>query len=259
MAHRIPSEPIANLLGLYSHLEQGLIVKSHDTNESAISVYVLEQNRLLRQALVHILRKRTNFTVSGDGDDGAGALEALIGSRCDILLLGSLETLRGICQRAEARERLKEIKVVLFRMEENPESFLEAVHLRTTGYLLKEASSTEIIAAMRAVAQDEATCPPKLCKWLFDYLSNTFSVTSTRVEVRRCATSDLTCRQRQLMELVAEGMTNKEIATNLHLSEFTIKNHIHRVMKSLEVGSRHTAVDMLKVNGLLPGAKRMLH
>jgi DNA-binding NarL/FixJ family response regulator len=226
-------------------------VKSHDTSESAISVYVLEQNRLLRQALVHLLRKRTNFTVSGDGDDGAGALEALIVTRCDILLLSSLETLRAICQRAEEFEHLKEIKVVLFGMEENPECFLEAVQLRTTGYLLKEASSTEIITAMRAVAQGEATCPPKLCKWLFDHLSNAFSVTSKKVEAHCCATSDLTCRQRQLMELVAQGMTNKEIATSLHLSEFTIKNHIHRVMKSLEVGSRHTAVDMLKASGLL--------
>jgi len=234
-------------------------VKSHDTSESAISVYVLEQNRLLRQTLVHLLRKRTNFTVSGDGDNTAGPLEALIAARCDVLLLSSLETLRGICQRTEECQRSKEIKVVLFGMEENPECFLEAVQLGTTGYLLKAASSTEIIAAIRAVAQGEATCPPKLCKWLFDHLSNAFSVASKKVEAHFCVTSDLTCRQRQLMELVAQGMTNKEIATNLHLSEFTIKNHIHRVMKSLEVGSRHTAVEMLKASGLLPGAQRMLH
>jgi len=234
-------------------------VKSQDTSESAVSVYVLEQNRLLRQALVHVLRKRTNFTVSGDGDDGAGALEALNVTRCDILLLSSLETLRAICQRTAEFERLKEIKMVLFGMEENPECFLEAVQLGTTGFLLKEASSTELIMAMRAVAHGEATCPPKLCKWLFDYVSNAFSVTSKKVEALCCTTSDLTCRQRQLMELVAQGMTNKEIATNLHLSEFTIKNHIHRVMKSLAVGSRHTAVDMLKASGLLPGANRMFH
>jgi len=145
-------------------------VKSQDTSESAISVYVLEQNRLLRQALVHVLRKRTNFTVSGDGDDGAGALEALNVTRCDILLLSSLETLRAICQRTAEFERLKEIKMVLFGMEENPECFLEAVQLGTTGFLLKEASSTELIMAMRAVAHGEATCPPKLCKWLFDHV-----------------------------------------------------------------------------------------
>jgi len=228
-------------------------VKSHDANESATTVYVLEQNRLLRQALVHLLRKQTGFTVLGDSDDDEGALEELMVTRCNILLLSSLETLRAIYQRAEECEHLKEIKVVLFGMEEDPECFLQAVQLRTTGYLLKEASSTEIIAAMRTVAQGEVTCPPKLCKSLFDHLSNTFSATSKKVEGRGCAMCELTSRQRQLMELVAKGMTNKEIATNLHLSEFTIKNHIHRVMKSLEVGSRHLAVDVIKANGLLPG------
>jgi len=228
-------------------------VKSHDENESATNIYVLEQNRLLRQALVHLLRKQTSFTVLGDSDDAAAALEELMVTRCDILLLSTLETLRAIHLRAEECERLKEIKVVLFGMEENPECFLQAVQLRTTGYLLNEASSTEIIAAMRTVAQGKATCPPKLCKSLFDHLANTFSATSKKVEARGCAMCELTYRQRQLMELVAKGMTNKEIATNLHLSEFTFKNHIHRVMKSLEVGSRHTAVDIIKANGLIPG------
>ncbi len=61
------------------------------------------------------------------------------------------------------------------------------------------------------------------------------------------------------MALVAEGMTNKEIAANLHLSEFTIKNHIHKVMKSLEVDSRHAAVDVIRTRGLLIGAKRASH
>lgn len=228
-------------------------MKSHDANESATTVYVLEQNRLLRQALVHLLRKQTSFTVLGDSDDDAGALEELMVTRCDILLLSSLETLRAIYQRAEECERLKEIKVVLFGMEEKPEFFLQAVQLRTIGYLLKDASSAEIIAAIRTVALGEATCPPKLCKSLFDHLSNTFSATSKKVEARACVMCELTHRQRQLMKLVAKGMTNKEIATNLHLSEFTIKNHIHRVMKSLEVGSRHTAVDVIRANGLLAG------
>jgi DNA-binding NarL/FixJ family response regulator len=225
-------------------------VKSNSASESAISIYVLEQNQLLRKALVQLLRKRTSFTVVGDCNDGAGALEELMVTPCEILLLSSLETLRVIWQRPEACEWLKQIKVVLFGMEENPEFFLQAVQMRASGYLLKEASSVDVIAALRSVAQGEVSCPPKLCKSLFDHFSKAFSVIPKNVGASGCVASDLTCRQRQLMALVAKGMTNKEIATNLHLSEFTIKNHIHRVMKFLEVDSRYAAVDVIRTSGL---------
>lgn len=229
-------------------------MKSNNASESAISVYVLEQNQLLRKALVQLLRKRTNFTIIGDCDNGAGALEELMIAPCDILLLSSLETLRVIWQRAQDYECLREIKIVLFGMEENPGFFLQAVQMRASGYLLKEASSVDVFAALRSVAKGEVSCPLKLCKALFDHLSKAFSITPKNMEASGCAANDLTCRQRQLMALVAKGMTNKEIATNLHLSEFTIKNRIHRVMKSLEVDSRYAAVDMIRTSGLFPRA-----
>jgi DNA-binding NarL/FixJ family response regulator len=107
--------------------------------------------------------------------------------------------------------------VLAISEEENPGFFPQAVQMRASGYLLKEASSVDVIAALRSVAQGEASCPPKLCKSLFDHLSKAFSVTPKNAEASGCAASDLTCKQRQLMALVAKGMTNKEIATNLHL------------------------------------------
>jgi DNA-binding NarL/FixJ family response regulator len=74
------------------------------------------------------------------------------------------------------------------------------------------------------------------------------------VEPRGRPANDLTCRQRQLMALVAKGMTNKEIASSLQLSEFTVKNHIRRVMSHLQADSRHAAVDVIRTGGLFLGA-----
>ncbi len=232
-------------------------MKSNNTSEPEIKVYVLEQNLLLRRVLVQLLRKRTSFKVLGDCSDSTGMLEKLMEYPCDVLLLSSLEALRSIGQNVEACESLKNIKVVLFGMEENPECFLQAVQLRATAYLLKEASSADIIAAIRGVAEGDAICPPKLCKSLFEHYSNICLLNPKRVGASDIATSDLTCRQRQLMVLVAEGMTNKEIATNLHLSEFTVKNHIRRVMKSLDVDSRHAAVDLIRTRELFSGTNGM--
>jgi DNA-binding NarL/FixJ family response regulator len=225
-------------------------VNTNSASESPIRIYVLEQNRLLREAFVQLLRKRSSLTVVGDSDDCSKAYGELTAFQCDVLLLNSLEILQVIRQKAETAECLKQTKLLLFGMKEDPECFLQAVRLGASGYLLNEASSTEIIAAVRGVAQGEAICPPKLCKSLFDHLSKTFLLTSEKAEPRGRSASDLTRRQRQLMALVATGMTNKEIASSLQLSEFTVKNHIRRIMAHLQADSRHAAVDAIRTGGL---------
>jgi DNA-binding NarL/FixJ family response regulator len=236
-------------------------VNTNSASESPIRIYVLEQNRLLRQGFVQLLRKRTGLTVVGDSNNCSAATEELAAFPCDVLLLNSLETLRTIRQRAQTSECLKMIKVVMFGMEQDPECFLQAVRLGAFGYLLNEAPSTEIVAAVRAVAHGEAVCPPKLCKSLFDFLSGRLHLNSGEEEPRSRFANVLTCRQRQLMTLVAQGMTNKEIAASLQLSEFTIKNHIHRIMGQLQADSRHAAVDVIRTAGLFvraqePGAEQ---
>ena len=220
-----------------------------NASESPIRIYILGQNRLLRQAFVHLLRKRSGFTVAGDCDDFTDALKELAENPCDVLLINSLVTLRAIRQRTETLQCLSTIKVVMIGMDEDAECFLEAVRLGSCGYSLKEASSAEIIEAVRGVARGEAFCSPKLCKSLFNYLSKMFFLHSGKVEPRGRAANELTCRQRRLMALVAKGMTNKEIAASLQLSEFTVKNHVRRIMAHLQADSRHAAVDVIRAGG----------
>jgi DNA-binding NarL/FixJ family response regulator len=229
-------------------------VNTNSASESPIRVYVLEQNRLLREAFVQLLRKRSSLTAVGDSDDCPEAYEELTVIQCDVLLLNSQEILQAIRQKAETAACLKQTKLLLFGMKEDPKCFLQAVRLGASGYLLNEASSTEIIAAVTGVAQGEATCPPTLCKSLFDHLSKRLLLTSEKAETRGRPANDLTCRQRQLMALVAKGMTNKEIASSLELSEFTVKNHIRRVMSHLQANSRHAAVDAIRTGGLFLSA-----
>jgi DNA-binding NarL/FixJ family response regulator len=222
--------------------------------ESSISIYLLVQNRLVLDVLMRLFRKRTGFTIVGDSHDINEALAELTGRPCDVVLLHSLEALRSVGQWVETAGGLKKSKVVLFGMEEDSEYFLQAVRLGVCGYLLNDASLVEMIAAVRAVAQGEAICPPKLCKTLFEYVSRGSLPQSEKVKRRCHAASGLTCRQRQLMQLVAKGMTNKEIAASLQLSEFTVKNHIHRIMSHLQAASRHQAVDAIRTGGLFLSA-----
>ncbi len=222
----------------------------NSATEAPIKIHVLEPNRMLRETFVQLLRKRTGLAVVGHSADSAGALEHLDVVACDVLLLSSLHALRAIVFGAEASGHPHKIKPVMFGMDDDQQTFLQVVRLGARGYLLKDASSTEIIAAIQGVARGEASCNPKLCMQLFEYVANRALPPPEASRPHVNPANELTCRQRQLMALVAKGMTNKEIALSLRLSEFTVKNHIHRVMTHLQAASRHAAVDEIRMRGL---------
>ena len=112
--------------------------------------------------------------------------------------------------------------------------------------MLKDASGAEIISAVRGVAQGEAACPPKLCMTLIQHLSREHRQRAKVSSEQGSAKRLLTYRQLELMDLVARGLSNKEIAANLNLSEFTVKNHMRRIMKQIDAADRHKAVHLIR-------------
>jgi DNA-binding NarL/FixJ family response regulator len=175
--------------------------------------------------------------------------EQIIASNCGVLLLDSLTSAHAIKLLSELYERAPEVKVVLFGMDDDPQVFLRAVHLGVSGYVSKEASATEIIAAVRAVAQGEAVCPPKLCMALFHEAAHEYHERPAITDREARIKFGLTHRQSQLVALVANGLTNKEIAASLNVSEFTVKSHLRRIMKQVKAESRFEAVDLIRNAG----------
>jgi DNA-binding NarL/FixJ family response regulator len=212
-------------------------------SSSPTKVYVLAENRLLRQTLVRLFRKRSDIDVVGDACCSDSTVEDIASAKSNLLLLDCFDTIHASDDwLASLQESIPEIKIVLFGMNEDPDFFLRAVRRGIAGYVLKSASAADLLDAIRTVAQGEAACPPKFCKVLF----KSVAAATIKVEDERAATQfDLTHRQRQLMSLVAMGLSNKEIAVNLNLSEFTVKNHIYRVMKQVDAQSRHEAVSLI--------------
>ena len=227
----------------------------NSASELPTRIYVLEPNRMLRETFVQLLRKRAGLTVIGDSADSTGAAQQLAANACDVLLLSSLKALREVGLGNEANGCLKNTRAVMFGMNDDQETFFQALRAGARGYLLKDASSTEIIAAVQAVARGDASCTPKLCRLLFEYVAKGPPHRSEEAEQQGSPANELTCRQRQLMALVAKGMTNREIASSLRLSEFTVKNRIHRIMTHLQADSRHSAVDVIRMSGLFLSAE----
>jgi DNA-binding NarL/FixJ family response regulator len=216
-----------------------------------VNVYLLAENRLLRDTLARLLRKRSEINVVGVSRSSETVREEIRASRCDVVLTDSFQNTVDSLFSDESLDVESTAKVLLFGMDDDPELFIKAVQFGVCGYLLKEASAAEIVSAVRAAARGEATCPPHLCMALIQYLSKHRQEKLDVFDAQGAAQKALTPRQLQLIRLVAEGLTNKEIAANLNLSQFTVKNHLRRVMRQVEAASRHDAVDALRASGQL--------
>jgi DNA-binding NarL/FixJ family response regulator len=209
--------------------------------ESPIRVFILFQHRLLRDALSLAFRKQADLLVVCCTKKEEGSLQALLDSQCHVLLLDFFDS-RWLPTNLRLKVGdLPGLKCVLTCMDDDAHQFLAAVRGGATGYLLKEASTSDLISAVRSAHRGEATCPPKLCAILFEAVAQMQRARQTKGRRNKVR---LTLRQHKLMKLVANGLTNKQIAAELHLSEFTVKNHMARILKQLDVGNRNEAVDV---------------
>jgi two-component system response regulator DevR len=211
--------------------------------ENSTNVLILCCNRLLRESISRILSKKTDFNViAPDASDPAPSLKAM-GTRADVVVLDSLQVLAetSILESGHGHDRIK--KCALVAMADDQKSFLSAIRLGALGYVLQDASALEVINAIRSVSQGEAVCPSRYVRTLYDYfLARTTLTPNSKARLRL----GLTRREQQLIPLIERGMTNKEIATNLNLSEQTVKNHVHRILRKVGVDNRLGVVEAVQ-------------
>jgi two-component system nitrate/nitrite response regulator NarL len=217
-----------------------------------IKLYLLAENRLLRDTLTRLLRKRSEILVVGVNRITTTSKEEIASAHCDVLLTDCFDSTTHSAFLSDVLREKPETKLVLFGMNDDPATFLRAAFLGTCGYMLKDASVAEMVAAVLAAVRNEATCPPNLCLSLIQYLQRRGAASPDLANEQASDKKALTPRQLQLIQLVANGLTNKEIASNLNLSEFTVKNHISRVMRRVDAGTRYAAVDIVRAAGHLP-------
>jgi len=211
------------------------------------SVFVVAENRLLREALARLLERRGDFDVSGVSACVADTTCSIVASGAEVLILDSVTARLSDCSFiSQIVDQLPNMKVVLVDMENDREVFLECVRAGAVGYILKDASAAEVVSGVQAVAQGQAVCPPHLCLHLFRAFSRQWpAVPSARIQIE----FGLTRRQQQIVPLIAQGLTNKEIASHLSLSEQTVKNHIHGIMRRVGADDRLQVIDLTCFNG----------
>jgi two-component system nitrate/nitrite response regulator NarL len=218
---------------------------------SSIRTFLLIENRLLREALFRLFSKRSDLLVVGQSGHAEAKPGSVLNSQCDVLVIDSLQEAWLPASIAPESGGHVSFRAVVIAMDSDEEQFLAAVRSGVTGYLLQDASAVDVVAAVRAVYRGEAVCPPQLCSALFRFVAH---MVEEKPVAGRASRPDLTLRQQQLVALVAKGLTNKEIASHLNLSEFTVRNHIHRILKQVDAGSRSEAVETIRAYGYSIGS-----
>jgi DNA-binding NarL/FixJ family response regulator len=211
-----------------------------------ICVFILAENRLLREALSRLLGKKSDIRVVGTCAFSPGVVEQVVKAAPDVLVAdASAMALPDLELLPEVRSAVPGIRVVMMGMEANRSVFLQAVRDGVTGYILQDASAVELAAAVRCVALGQPVCPPDLCLALFEFVA-TEQARSQSYSFRLKHDLGLTRREQQLIQLIDRGLTNKEIAGQLNLSEQTIKNHVHRMLRKLGATDRLSAVELCR-------------
>jgi DNA-binding NarL/FixJ family response regulator len=193
-----------------------------------ITVLLADDHALVRSGIRSLLDGVAGIEVVGEAGDGHDALRLAAALRPDVLLLDiKLPSLNGL----EVADRLAReqpgVKVVMLSMHDNEEYVLHALRAGAAGYLLKDATVPELEMAIRSVARGETYLSPPVSKHLVG-------------EYLRRATGDgvpelLTPRQREVLQLVAEGHSTKEIAARLTLSVKTVETHRAQLMERLDI------------------------
>jgi DNA-binding NarL/FixJ family response regulator len=217
--------------------------------DAGIGVYIFSENRLLREALSRILKKKPDFWVMDGSGLSVEVRAEIVRSGVHVLLLDSVPLFLAQDSAIQMlRSEAPALKIVLMGMQDDDQTFLQIVRGGAIGYLLKEASSAEVVAAVRAVMNGDAVCPPRLCRTLFEYLARQ---AHTLPSSRARSQLGLTRREQQLLPLIARSLSNKEIALRLNLSEQTVKNHVHRILRKVGAGNRLGVVDVCREQGMI--------
>jgi DNA-binding NarL/FixJ family response regulator len=230
-------------------MEEARRAKANAVAAPRSRVYIAAENRLLREALSRMLTRQGDIDVVGFNSTGPFQVAGLIDEKADILLLTSRGSLGDdVFVIRQVRLTAPTVRILLVGMTEDETEFFQYVRAGIRGYLPRDASSEDVLKAMHAVQAGEAVCPGSLCALLFRFFEReATSVHSATIHPRL----GLTRREQQIVPLIAQGLTNKQIANQFCLSEQTVKNHLYRMKHKVGAGDRFGIVHLCRTQGFL--------
>ena len=203
-----------------------------------IKVLIADDHTILRQGIKALLDNQAEIEVIGEAKDGREALTLIERLLPDVILMDiAMPGLNGLEATRRIKKKFPKIKVLVLTMYTNEEYVFQILNAGANGYLVKETAFQDLISAIRAVYRDEAFMSPSISKKVINRYTQ-------RVRETNNTTGDiLTTREREILQLIAEGSSSKKIAEALFISPKTVETHRTHIMDKLNI---HNRTDLVK-------------
>ena len=216
-------------------------------------IAIIDDHQLFREGMKRILEFEENFEVVAEGADGSEALSIVEEHRPDIVIMDiNMPNINGVEATKQLIETYPDTKVVVLSIHDDENYVMRALQTGATGYLLKEMDADTLIEAVKIVAEGGSYLHPKVTHNLireYRRLASGKEENKERKQEVRWPLHLLTRRECEVLQLLADGKSNRGIGEALYISEKTVKNHVSNILQKLNVNDRTQAVVVAIKNG----------
>jgi len=229
-----------------------------------IRVALVDDQQLVRSGFGMLINSQPDLAVVVEAGNGIEALAGQAAVAADVVLMDvrmpgmdGIETTRRLMERikgAPAGSWLSELKIVVLTTFDLDEYALSAIQAGASGFLLKDAPPEELLGAIRTVFAGDAVIAPSTTRRLLDHVAPMLSAPSPASDANAAAVASLTAREHEVFVLIANGLSNPEIAAQLFVSEATVKTHVGHILAKLNARDRVQVVVLAYETGIVsPG------
>lgn len=220
-----------------------------ESNGGEIRILLVDDMPLFRHAIATLIADQPNLSVVGEAENGLHAIEMARTLKPDLVLMDvEMPVMGGVEATRRIRDELPNVKVVILTVSEADEPLFDAIRFGAHGYLLKDLRPEQLYELIRAVMRNETVLSPAIAGRLMREFRD--AGTTRRTVLPEEEGPILTRREIQIMHLVSQGLSNKEIGVRLSITEGTVKNHVHNALEKLQLENRIQAAAYVVRHGL---------
>ncbi|WP_152655258.1 response regulator transcription factor [Oceanobacillus sp. CFH 90083] len=215
--------------------------------QKEVNIVLIDDHKLFREGVKRILEFEPAFKVVAEGDDGSDAANLVQDNNPDVVLMDiNMPKINGVQATADLLRQFPNTKIIILSIHDDENYVTHALKTGAQGYLLKEMDAEALVEAIKVVSEGGSYLHPRITHNLVkEYRrlarENTSSLANRKVEHRK-PLHLLTRRECQVLQLLAEGKSNRAVAESLYISEKTVKNHVSNILQKMNVNDRTQAV-----------------
>ncbi len=225
------------------------------SRENKSRIMLVDDHDLFRQGLASLINNQPDLQVVGQASDGLSAFALAREIKPDLIIMDvNMPISNGLEATRLIRRIMPDVRILMLTIHEDDQTLYQAIQAGANGYLLKQSDSVSFLEGVRKALAGEAVLPPRLADRLLEEFARLASLEGDESPKEDYG---LTLRELEVLENVATGATDKEIAVKLNISVYTVKSHVRNILSKLHAVNRWQAVNLAQDKGLLDASERL--